>query len=81
MGWIRGGRVALIVATFVGCAIAAHSSAVIDAPLTDSEARLDELDLREGAKLNHTTVVPEPGAMMLVGTGLLLAGRRLRKTS
>ncbi|HJU43973.1 MAG TPA: PEP-CTERM sorting domain-containing protein [Vicinamibacterales bacterium] len=26
-------------------------------------------------------MVPEPGAMLLVGTGLLLAARRLRKTS
>ena len=33
------------------------------------------------ASLNQVASVPEPGAMLLVGPVLLLAGHRLRKTS
>ena len=47
----------------------------------NSEAGFDEWGLPERADLNEITEVPEPGAMLLVGTGLLLAARRLRKTS
>ena len=46
----------------------------------NADAGFEEWGLREQA-LTDITAVPEPGAMLLVGTGLLLAARRLRKTS
>lgn len=35
----------------------------------------------QAANLGHIAMAPEPGAMLLVGTGLLLAARRLQKSS
>ena len=110
MEWFRGGRLALILASFLGCATAAHASTIIDLsaggsepangvisawtgqqttgsgvdfhPLfSNSEASFEEWGLLEEASLSQIVAVPEPGAMLLVGTGLLLASRRLRKTS
>ena len=48
---------------------------------SNSDAGFEEWGLLEQASLNQITAVPEPGAMLLVGTGLLLAARRLRRTS
>lgn len=48
---------------------------------SNSEAGFEEWGLLEQPKLNDIAAVPEPGAMLLMGTGLLLAARRLRKTS
>ena len=48
---------------------------------SNADAGFEEWGLIEQASLSDISMVPEPGAMLLVGTGLLLAARRLRKAS
>src|SRR5574341_1015723 len=99
MEWFRGGRLALIMASVLGCAAAAHASTIIDLSaggsgtangaiyawtgqqatgsgvdfhplLSNSEEGFEEWGLLEEASLSQIVAVPEPGAMLLVGTGL-----------
>ena len=73
MEWFRGGRGTLVLASLFVCATAAQAS--------NPDAAVEDLGMLNQARMSNMIAVPEPGAMLLVGTGLLLAARRLRKNS